>query len=70
MTDEPVELPIKPKKKYVNTQLRLDTITRLDWVRRHRGAQVTDIVDSAVNDFLDRAGIPRPVNGVMPEEDK
>ena len=64
-----VVLPIKTKKtkRPFSTQLRAETIARLDWAQRH-GAALTDTVDAAVNAYLNAAGVPHPgANGDMPD---
>lgn len=54
-----VELPAPPRKKQFGTQLFPDTIARLEWAKA-RGHRITDVVDAAINDYLDRADVPRP----------
>lgn len=58
----------KSEKRPFSTQLRRDTLARLDWIIQ-RGYVLTDTVDAAVNTYLDAAGVPRPDNsGEMPPE--
>ncbi|GAB3212537.1 hypothetical protein [Nocardia tengchongensis] len=72
-TTEPVQLPIrhtraKSEKRSFSTQLRRDTLLRLEWVMQH-GYVLTDTVDAAVNAYLDSAGVPHPdADGGMPPE--
>ena len=64
-----IQLPKKAeaKKQQFGTQLYGATIARLDYIKRH-GHAITDVTDSAINDYLDRAGVPRPDNnGNMPD---
>ncbi|MGK8491864.1 hypothetical protein [Nocardia asiatica] len=45
-------------KRPFSTQLRPETLARLEWVRR-RGYVLNDTVDEAINAYLDAAGVPR-----------
>ncbi|WP_280393463.1 hypothetical protein [Nocardia wallacei] len=55
-----VTLPVKkrPAKRPFATQIRPSTAARLEWARRQHGAALTDVVDDAINAYLDAAGIP------------
>lgn len=48
----------EPKRPF-STQLRPSTIERLDWMKG-QGYSVTDVVDAALNAYLDSAGAPKP----------
>jgi hypothetical protein len=53
-------LPLRkrlPQKVPLNTYVRPSTQQRVE-VLKNRGYAVTDIVDAALNEFLDRAGVP------------
>ncbi|MFB1299309.1 hypothetical protein ACAG24_027770 [Mycobacterium sp. pW049] len=52
-------LPLRKKQQKVplNTYVRPGTQQRIE-VLKDRGYAVTDIVDAALNEFLDRAGVP------------
>lgn len=56
----PVGLPLRKRlpKVPLNTYVRPGTQQRLEALK-DRGYAVTDIVDAALNEFLDRAGVPR-----------
>ncbi|MFD9615335.1 hypothetical protein ACFWWS_38875 [Streptomyces sp. NPDC059083] len=68
-----VQLPVrhtraKSEKRSFSTQLRRDTLLRLDWVMKH-GFVLTETVDAAVNAYLDAAGVPYPgMDGAMPPD--
>lgn len=47
----------KLQKVPLNTYVRPATQQRMDWLKT-RGYAVTDIVDAALTEFLDRAGAP------------
>lgn len=53
-------LPLRKRQQKVplNTYVRPGTQQRIE-VLKDRGYAVTDIVDAALNEFLDRAGVPR-----------
>ncbi|MCP9276576.1 MULTISPECIES: hypothetical protein [Mycolicibacterium] len=53
-------LPLRKKQQKVplNTYVRPGTQQRIE-VLKDRGYAVTDIVDAALNEFLDRAGVPQ-----------
>lgn len=55
-----VGLPLRKRLQKVplNTYVRAATQQRVE-VLKDRGYAVTDIVDAALNEFLDRAGVPR-----------
>ncbi|WP_063711107.1 hypothetical protein [Nocardia niigatensis] len=44
-------------KRPFSTQLRPETLVRLEWIRRN-GYVINDTVDDAVNAYLDAAGVP------------
>ncbi|WP_067722917.1 hypothetical protein [Nocardia yamanashiensis] len=44
-------------KRPFSTQLRPETLARLDWIRRHDYV-INDTVDAAINAYLDAAGVP------------
>lgn len=44
-------------KRPFSTQLRPETLTRLEWIRR-AGYVINDTVDAALNAYLDAAGVP------------
>lgn len=73
VTSSPVQLPVrhtraKSEKRSFSTQLRRDTLLRLDWVMKH-GFVLTDTVDAAVNAYLDAAGVPHPgIDGAIPPD--
>lgn len=56
----PVALPLRKRQQKVplNTYVRPGTQQRVE-VLKDRGYAVTDIVDAALNEFLDRAGVPQ-----------
>jgi len=53
--------PLAPRKREAkrpfSTQLRPNTIERLEWMKA-QGYSLTDVVDAAVNAYLDDAGVP------------
>lgn len=53
-------LPVRKRLQKVplNTYVRPATQQRME-VLKDRGYAVTDIVDTALNEFLDRAGVPQ-----------
>ena len=53
-------LPLRKRQQKVplNTYVRPGTQQRIE-VLKDRGYAVTDIVDAALNEFLDRAGVPQ-----------
>ena len=53
-------LPLRKRQQKVplNTYVRPGTQQRVE-VLKDRGDAVTDIVDAALNEFLDRAGVPQ-----------
>ena len=53
-------LPLRKRQQKVplNTYVRPGTQQRVE-VLKDRGYAVTDIVDAALNEFLDRAGVPQ-----------
>ena len=53
-------LPLRKRHQKVplNTYVRPGTQQRVE-VLKDRGYAVTDIVDAALNEFLDRAGVPQ-----------
>jgi hypothetical protein len=53
-------LPLRKRQQKVplNTYVRPGTQQRIE-VLKDRGYAVTDIVDVALNEFLDRAGVPQ-----------
>jgi hypothetical protein len=55
-----VGLPLRKRQQKVplNTYVRPATQQRME-VLKNRGYAVTDIVDMALNEFLDHAGVPR-----------
>ena len=48
----------EPKRPF-STQLRPSTVERLEWIKA-QGYSVTDVVDAALNVYLDSAGVPAP----------
>ncbi len=56
---QPLQLKARKRtaKRPFATQLRPETIARLDWIKA-QGYALTDTVDDAINDYLDRAGVP------------
>lgn len=46
-----------PKRPF-STQLRPSTVERLEWMKA-RGYSVTEVVDAALNAYLDSAGVPQ-----------
>ncbi|MFC9898549.1 hypothetical protein ACFVMC_33070 [Nocardia sp. NPDC127579] len=56
-----VQLPLKRAKRKVPiaTQIRRETEARVEWAQA-RGAALTDLVDAALNAYLDAAGVPQP----------
>ncbi|MFE3023372.1 hypothetical protein [Nocardia tengchongensis] len=72
-TAERIQLPVRRTrahsvKRSFSTQLRRDTLLRLDWIMQH-GYVLTDTVDAAINAYLDSAGVPHPdSDGSMPPE--
>lgn len=53
-------LPLRKRQQKVplNTYVRPGTQQRIE-VLKDRGYAVTDIVDAALNEFLDRTGVPQ-----------
>lgn len=47
----------KPSKGPLNTYATTDTLKRLEWVK-NRGHAVTDVVELALHELFDRAGVP------------
>jgi hypothetical protein len=58
---KPVQLRARERKAKspFATQLHAGTLARLEWIKA-RGFVITDTVDTAINTYLDAAGIPRP----------
>jgi hypothetical protein len=48
----------RDSKRPFSTQLRPSTVERLEWMKR-RGYSVTEVVDAALNAYLDSAGVPQ-----------
>ncbi|MGV9408328.1 hypothetical protein ACWDOP_00320 [Nocardia sp. NPDC003693] len=56
----------QPGKRPFSTQLRPDTLARIEWIRRH-GYVINDTVDDAINAYLDAAGVPAAADCETPE---
>jgi hypothetical protein len=73
-SSEPPRVTLTPRrsrrassKRPFSTQLQSNTIARLDWIIRH-GYVLTETVDTAINVYLDAAGVPTPdADGRMPD---
>jgi hypothetical protein len=51
----------RPQKMPLNTYVHIGTYRRIEWLRTQGDYAVTDLVDGAINEFLDRAGVPKNV---------
>ena len=49
----------RSQKVPLNTYVNPATQQRIEWLRAQGNYAVTDVVDAALNEFLDRAGVPR-----------
>ena len=50
----------QPPKVPLNTYASWATQQRVEWFRTKGGYTVTDVVEVALNEFLDKAGVPPP----------
>jgi len=50
----------QPPKVPLNTYVSAGTQQRVEWFRTQGGYTVTDVVEVALNEFLDKAGVPPP----------
>ena len=48
----------RQRKMPLNTYVSPETQHRLEWFRTRGGYTVTDVVEIALNEFLDNAGVP------------
>jgi hypothetical protein len=49
----------QPPKVSLNTYVSPATQQRMEWFRSQGGYTVTDVVEVALNEFLDKAGVPQ-----------